>query len=56
MTQAARVLIVGDSRIFHAALGEALGVEAFKAAPKFEINASNLSNEQEEQLKAAFAG
>ena len=30
-------------------------VEAFKAAPKFEIIASNLSNEQEEKLKAAFA-
>jgi uncharacterized membrane protein len=31
-------------------------VEAFKAAPKFEIIASNLSVEQEERLKAAFAG
>jgi uncharacterized membrane protein len=30
-------------------------VEAFKAAPKFEIIASNLSNEQEEKLKEAFA-
>jgi uncharacterized membrane protein len=30
-------------------------VEAFKAAPKFEIIASNLSHEQEEKLKAAFA-
>jgi uncharacterized membrane protein len=30
-------------------------VEAFKAAPKFEIIASNLSNQQEEKLKAAFA-
>jgi uncharacterized membrane protein len=30
-------------------------VEAFKAAPKFEIIASNLSKEQEEKLKAAFA-
>src|SRR5262245_44282995 len=30
-------------------------VEAFKAAPKFEIIASNLSTEQEEKLKAAFA-
>jgi uncharacterized membrane protein len=30
-------------------------VEAFKAAPKFEIVASNLSHEQEEKLKAAFA-
>jgi uncharacterized membrane protein len=30
-------------------------VEAFKGAPKFEIVASNLSNEQEEKLKAAFA-
>jgi uncharacterized membrane protein len=30
-------------------------VEAFKAAPKFEIIASNLSNEQEEKLKTAFA-
>jgi uncharacterized membrane protein len=30
-------------------------VEAFKAAPKFEVIASNLSNEQEEKLKAAFA-
>jgi uncharacterized membrane protein len=29
-------------------------VEAFKAAPKFEIIASNLSHEQEEKLKAAF--
>jgi uncharacterized membrane protein len=29
-------------------------VEAFKAAPKFEIIASNLSNEQEAKLKAAF--
>jgi uncharacterized membrane protein len=31
-------------------------VEAFKAAPKFEIIASNLSHEQEEKLRAAFAG
>jgi uncharacterized membrane protein len=31
-------------------------VEAFKAAPKFEIIASNLSVEQEERLKEAFAG
>lgn len=31
-------------------------VEAFKAAPKFEVIASNLSNEQEAKLKAAFAG
>jgi uncharacterized membrane protein len=30
-------------------------IEAFKAAPKFEIVASNLSKEQEEKLKAAFA-
>ena len=30
-------------------------VEAFKAAPKFEIIASNLSHEQEEKLKAAFS-
>jgi uncharacterized membrane protein len=30
-------------------------IEAFKAAPKFEIIASNLSKEQEEKLKAAFA-
>ena len=30
-------------------------VEAFRAAPKFEIVASNLSHEQEEKLKAAFA-
>ena len=30
-------------------------VEAFKTAPKFEVIASNLSNEQEEKLKAAFA-
>jgi uncharacterized membrane protein len=30
-------------------------VEAFKAAPKFEIIASNPSNEQEAKLKAAFA-
>jgi uncharacterized membrane protein len=30
-------------------------VDAFKAAPKFEIIASNLSNEQEAKLKAAFA-
>ena len=30
-------------------------VEAFKAAPKFEIIASNLSHDQEEKLKAAFA-
>jgi uncharacterized membrane protein len=30
-------------------------VETFKAAPKFEIVASNLSHEQEEKLKAAFA-
>src|SRR5262249_52520735 len=30
-------------------------VEAFKAAPKFEVIASNLSKEQEEKLKAAFA-
>jgi uncharacterized membrane protein len=29
-------------------------VEAFKAAPKFEIVASNLSHEQEEKLKEAF--
>lgn len=30
-------------------------VEAFKNAPKFEVIASNLSHEQEEKLKAAFA-
>jgi uncharacterized membrane protein len=30
-------------------------VEAFKAAPKFEIVATNLSMDQEEKLKAAFA-
>jgi uncharacterized membrane protein len=30
-------------------------VEAFKGAPKFEIIASNLSHEQEDRLKAAFA-
>jgi uncharacterized membrane protein len=30
-------------------------VEAFKGAPKFEVIASNLSKEQEEKLKAAFA-
>jgi uncharacterized membrane protein len=30
-------------------------VEAFKSAPKFEIIASNLSNEQEARLKEAFA-
>ena len=30
-------------------------IEAFKAAPKFEVIASNLSREQEEKLKAAFA-
>jgi uncharacterized membrane protein len=30
-------------------------IDAFKEAPKFEIIASNLSNEQEEKLKAAFA-
>jgi uncharacterized membrane protein len=30
-------------------------VEAFRAAPKFEIIASNLSHEQEEKLKEAFA-
>ena len=30
-------------------------VEAFKAAPKFEIIASNLTHEQEAKLKAAFA-
>ena len=30
-------------------------VEAFKAAPKFEIIASNLTKDQEEKLKAAFA-
>jgi uncharacterized membrane protein len=30
-------------------------VEAFKAAPKFEIIASNLSKDQEEKLKEAFA-
>jgi uncharacterized membrane protein len=30
-------------------------VEAFKAAPKFEIIASNLSNDQEKKLKEAFA-
>ncbi len=30
-------------------------VEAFKTAPKFEVIASNLSVEQEERLKAAFA-
>ena len=29
--------------------------EAFKEAPKFEIIASNLSHEQEEKLKDAFA-
>jgi uncharacterized membrane protein len=30
-------------------------VEAFKAAPKFEIIASNLTKDQEEKLKQAFA-
>jgi uncharacterized membrane protein len=30
-------------------------IEAFKSAPKFEVIASNLSKEQEEKLKAAFA-
>jgi uncharacterized membrane protein len=30
-------------------------VEAFKAAPKFELIASNLTHEQEAQLKEAFA-
>jgi uncharacterized membrane protein len=30
-------------------------IEAFKSAPKFEVVASNLSHEQEEKLKAAFA-
>jgi uncharacterized membrane protein len=30
-------------------------IEAFKAAPKFEIIASNLTHEQEERLKEAFA-
>jgi uncharacterized membrane protein len=30
-------------------------IEAFKAAPKFEIIASNLSHEQEARLKEAFA-
>ncbi len=29
--------------------------EAFKEAPKFEVIASNLSHEQEEKLKEAFA-
>lgn len=30
-------------------------IAAFKSAPKFEVIASNLSKEQEEKLKAAFA-
>jgi uncharacterized membrane protein len=30
-------------------------IEAFKTAPKFEVIASNLSKEQEEKLKEAFA-
>jgi uncharacterized membrane protein len=30
-------------------------IEAFKTGPKFELIASNLSKEQEEKLKAAFA-
>jgi uncharacterized membrane protein len=30
-------------------------IDAFRAAPNFEIIASNLSHEQEEKLKAAFA-
>ena len=30
-------------------------IEAFKAAPKFEVVASNLSHEQEAKLKGAFA-
>ena len=30
-------------------------IEAFKAAPKFEVVASNLTHEQEDKLKAAFA-
>jgi uncharacterized membrane protein len=30
-------------------------VEAFKAGPRCEVIASNLSNDQEEKLKAAFA-
>ena len=29
--------------------------EAFKSAPKFEVISTNLSHEQEEQLKEAFA-
>jgi uncharacterized membrane protein len=30
-------------------------VEAFKSAPHFEIVSTNLSNEQEEKLREAFA-
>ena len=30
-------------------------VEAFKAAPKFEIVASNLTHEQEQKLTEAFS-
>src|SRR5262249_41795604 len=30
-------------------------VQAFKAGPKFEVIATNLSTEQDEKLKAAFA-
>lgn len=30
-------------------------VEAFKAAPKFEIVASNLTHEQEQKLQEAFS-
>jgi uncharacterized membrane protein len=30
-------------------------IEAFKGAPKFEVIASNLSHEQEQRLKEAFA-
>jgi hypothetical protein len=30
-------------------------IEAFKAAPKFELITTNLSTEQDDNLKAAFA-
>jgi uncharacterized membrane protein len=41
--------------LFHGQVKADRVVEAFKAGPKFEIIASNLSVEYEKRLKAAFA-
>jgi uncharacterized membrane protein len=57
LEQVRRKVTEGSSALF-LLVGQATTdrvVEAFKAGPKFEIIASNLSKDQEEKLKAAFA-